>query len=109
MRGWCNAKPVAPRRTERKHTVGSDILGADLGPSTIAVVGREGVASLSLFCEELARDEQELRRLQRRMDRQRRAANPDNYDEQGRIKKTGSAKRHWKSSKSYQRTRRRKA
>ena len=92
-----------------KHTVGSDILGADLGPSTLAVVGREGVASLSLFCEELESDEQELRRLQRRMDRQRRAANPDNYDEKGRIKKTGSAKLHWKSSKSYEKTRCRKA
>jgi transposase len=92
-----------------KHTVGSDIIGADLGPSTIAVVGREGVASLSLFCEELESDEQELRRLQRRMDRQRRAANPDNYDEKGRIKKTGKKKLHWKSSKSYEKTRCRKA
>src|SRR6266567_2840603 len=34
-----------------KHTVGSDIIGADLGPSTIAVVGRSGEANLSLFCE----------------------------------------------------------
>ncbi len=72
-----------------KHTVGSAIIGADLGPSTLAVVGREGVASLSLFCEELESNEQELRCLQRRMDRQRRAANPDNYDEKGRIKKRG--------------------
>ncbi len=92
-----------------KHTVGSDIIGADLGPSTIAVVGRSGEASLSLFCEDLERDEQELRRLQRRMDRQRRAANPDNYDEQGRIKKQSKHTLRWKSSKSYQKTRRKKA
>jgi hypothetical protein len=43
------------------------------------------------------------------MDRQRRAANPDNYDEKGRIKKTGKKKLHWKSSKSYEKTRCRKA
>jgi hypothetical protein len=71
-----------------KHTVGSDIIGADLGPSTIALVPREAKASLELFCEQLAPDEQKIRRLQRQMDRQRRAANPDNYDEKGRIKST---------------------
>src|SRR6266496_2434117 len=60
---------------KKKHTVGNDIIGADLGPSTIALVPREGEASLSLFCEELAPDEQAIRRQQRRMDRQRRAAN----------------------------------
>jgi hypothetical protein len=92
-----------------KHSVGSDILGADLGPSTIAVASRQGEASLSLFCEELERDEKELRRLQRRMDRQRRTANPDNYDEQGRIKQQGKRKLHWKASRSYEKTRRRKA
>jgi hypothetical protein len=36
------------------HPVGRDIIGADLGPSTIALVPRAGEASLSLFCEELA-------------------------------------------------------
>jgi hypothetical protein len=92
-----------------KHPVGSDIIGADLGPSTIALVPREGDASLSLFCEELVRDEKELRRLQRRMERQRRAANPEHYDERGRIKKQGKNRQRWKTSKSYQRTRRRKA
>jgi hypothetical protein len=92
-----------------KHTVGRDTIGADLGPSTIALVAREGEASLSLLCEELAPDEKELRRLQRKMDRQRRAANPGNYDEKGRIKKAGSAKFHWKASRNYEKTRRRKA
>src|SRR5215469_3857484 len=92
-----------------KHPIGQDTIGADLGPSTIALVPREGAASLSVFCEELAPDEQEIRRLQRRMDRQRRAANPGNYDEDGRIKKAGKKRLHWKTSKNYQKTRRRKA
>jgi len=43
------------------------------------------------------------------MDRQRRTANPDNYDTKGRIKKPGKKRLQWKSSKSYERTRRRKA
>jgi hypothetical protein len=92
-----------------KHTVGHEIIGADLGPSTIALVPREAEASLELFCEQLAPDEKHIRRLQRQMDRQRRAANPDNYDDKGRIKKRGKKKLGWKSSHTYEKTRRRKA
>jgi len=68
-----------------KHTIGHDIIGADLGPSTIALVPRVGEASLSVFCSELA------------------------PDEQGRIKKDGKERLHWKTSKGYEQTRRRKA
>jgi hypothetical protein len=92
-----------------KHHVGSEIIGADLGPSTIALVPHSAAASLSVFCEALAPDEKKLRRLQRKMDRQRRAANPDNYDAQGRINKQGQQKLHWQSSRGYEKTRRRKA
>jgi hypothetical protein len=92
-----------------KHPVGHDIIGADLGPSTIALVPREAAASLAVFCEELAPDEHSIRRLQRKMERQRRAANPENYDAKGRIKKQGKQRLQWKTSKNYDRTRRRKA
>ena len=92
-----------------KHPVGTDTIGLDLGPSTIASVPREGEARLEQFCEELVPDAQAIRRLQRRMDRQRRATNPDNYDEKRRIKKGGKKKLVWKTSKGYQATRRRKA
>jgi hypothetical protein len=95
---------------KKKHLVGSQTIGADLGPSSIALVPREADASLSLFCEELAPDEKGSRRLQRKMDRQRRAANPDNYDAMGRIKKChGKKKIVWKASRSYEKTRSRKA
>ena len=94
---------------KKKHTVGSDTIGADLGPSTIALVPRAAEANLMVFCAELEPDAQEIRRLQRKMDRQRRAANPGNYDEKGRIKKQGHQKLHWASSRSYAKTRRRKA
>jgi hypothetical protein len=93
-----------------KHAVGIDILGADLGPSTIALVPRQAQASLEVFCEALAPDEKKVRRLQRKMDRQRRAANPHNYDEKGRIRSAGGKKKlHWQSSKTYEKMRCRKA
>jgi hypothetical protein len=93
-----------------KHMVGTDTIGADLGPSTIALVSKQAEASLEVFCEDLAPDEQALRRLQRKMDRQRRAANPDNYDEKGRIRSAGGKQKlHWKSSKTNQKTRQRRA
>ena len=66
--------------------------------------------SLAVFCEELAPNAKAIRRLQRQMDRKRRAANPEQYDERGRIKKrAGNTKRAWKQSKNYQKTRQRKA
>lgn len=94
---------------KKKHAVGNDIIGADLGPSTIALVPRVGEARLSVFCEELAPNTQVIRRLQRRMERQRRAANAGNYDERGRIKKQGKKRLQWKNSTNYQKTRQRKA
>jgi hypothetical protein len=43
------------------------------------------------------------------MERQRRAANPQNYDQKGRIKQRGKHRLVWKRSHGYERTRRRKA
>ena len=92
-----------------KHPVGQDTVGLDLGPSTIAIVPREGPPRLELLCTKLAPDAQAMRRLQRQMERQRRANNPNNYDERGRIKKGGKQRLTWKQSKRSLATRRRKA
>ena len=92
-----------------KHLAGHDTVGLDLGPSTIAIVPREGEARLDLLCAELASDESAIRHLQRQMERQRRANNPANYDERGRIKKREKQHLSWKHSKRYLATRRRKA
>ena len=92
-----------------KHVVGHDRVGLDLGPSTIALVPREGTPRLDVLCAELAPDTRAIRRLQRQMDRQQRANNPEHYDAQGRIKKGGKQRLHWKHSKRYLATRRRKA
>lgn len=92
-----------------KHTVGTDVIGLDLGPSTIAIVPREGEARLLPLCEELTPDARAKRRLQRKLDRQRHANNPQNFDEQGRIKKRGKQRLVWKNSNGYLATRRRLA
>ncbi len=82
---------------------GRNTVGLDIGPQTLAIVPQQGDAALTTFCEELAPNTRKKRRLQRKMDRQRRANNPDNYDEQGRVK---SGKKQWHHSKRYQATRR---
>jgi hypothetical protein len=92
-----------------KHHAGNDIIGLDIGPSTLAIAPREGEAQLLTFCEELTPNACKRRRLQRKMERQRRANNPDHYDEKGRIKKVGQKPLRWKESKRYQAIRRQQA
>jgi hypothetical protein len=92
-----------------KHTVGTESVGLDVGPSTVAIVPRQAPARLEIFAEQLALQEKKFRWLQRQMDRQRRAANPEQYDEQGRPKKRGKASAPWKRSRGYEATRLRKA
>ena len=92
-----------------KHRAGTDTVGLDLGPASIAVVPREAEARLEPLCAELRPDARAIRRLQRRMERQRRAANPEHYDERGRPRKRGKGVPRWKQSHGYQVSRRRKA
>ncbi len=94
---------------KKKNKPGHDVIGLDLGPSTLAIVPREGEARLVPLCEELKPDTRKKRRLERKLDRQRRANNPQNYDEKGRVKKHGKRRRTWKNSKGYLATRRRLA
>jgi hypothetical protein len=86
------------------HQVGTAALGLDLGPSTLALVPEQGEAGLLSFCEELKTNKQKKRRLQRQLDRQRRANNPQNYDAKGRVKK---GNKRWHDSQGYKKTRRR--
>lgn len=77
----------------------NDKVGIDIGPSTIAVV-----SSSKCMLQELGNKvndiERELFTLNRKLDRQRRANNPQNYDEDGTIKKdTKNFKKYWYKSK----------
>ena len=85
------------------------MVGLDLGPATIAIVPREGEARLLPLCEELQLDVLAKRRLERKLDRQRRANNAQNYDEKGRIKKRAKMRLTWHDSQGYRITRRRLA
>ena len=68
-----------------KNKLGQGIVGLDIGPSTLAAVGTDH-AFLKQFCAELEPKRAVIRRLQRKLDRQRRASNPDNYLPDGRIR-----------------------
>jgi hypothetical protein len=89
-----------------KHTVGQDPIGLDLGPSTIAIVPQQGAARLETFCAALAPDAKAKRRLERKLDRQRRANNPEHYDSVGRVRK---GRKTWHDGVNYNVTRRRLA
>jgi hypothetical protein len=75
---------IKPKHEE----VGTDTIGLDIGPSTLAIVSRNGKTDLLTFCEELAPTIKNKRRLQRKMDRSRRATNPDQDAREGPCEET---------------------
>jgi hypothetical protein len=76
-----------------KKAPGTDTMELDIGPSTLAVVPREGEAHLVEFCQELRPAIDKKRRLQRKMQRQRRATNPHNPLWQGQARSVGAGAR----------------
>ena len=88
-----------------KHTVKHARGGLDLGTSTVAAVSSEGIVFQELGAE-IASIEREITRLNRKLDRQRRASNPQNYDSAGRIKRLKKGEqRVWHDSSGYRKTR----
>jgi putative transposase len=83
-----------------KNIVGDGTVGIDLGVSTVAIVGDKETI-WTPFAIELTSKQRKIRKLQRKMDRQRRANNPDNFNPNGTVKK-GS--KRWNKSKRYQKT-----
>ena len=71
-------------------------MGLDIGTSTVAISSDDEVKLLKL--SETEQEARKIRILQRSLDRKRRMANPDNYDEKGRVKKK---RKEWKFSKNY--------
>jgi putative transposase len=66
------------------------VVGLDIGPSNIAAVGA-GEAAFERFCSSVEQPWQELRRIERAMDRSRRASNPDCFNADGTWKKGAKA------------------
>lgn len=97
-------KPVIkynPKTGEVRHPIGKGAVGLDIGPQTLAYSAATG-ADLVELANQVQNVEQEKRRLQRKLDRSRRATNPGNYADDGTIRR-GIALTHNKS-KRYLRT-----
>ena len=84
---------------KEKNRMGKGIVCFDVGPSTVGIVSlnenNEFNARLLQFCSELDTRQKEIASLQRNIDRQRRQNNPNNYLENGKIKK---GRLTWKKS-----------
>lgn len=85
---------------EVKHCIGQGDVGIDIGTSTIAYSSSADVKILEL-ADNVQSIEDEKRRLLRKMDRSRRATNPNNYNEDGTIKKQGNKQVVWNKSNHY--------
>lgn len=94
-------KKVDKETGEIKHYVNNGEVGLDIGTQTIAVVSNNEVKLLEL-AEGLDYRHKEKIRLQRKLDRQRRANNPNKYNEDGTIKKN---REKWIWSSNYMKTR----
>jgi putative transposase len=96
----CEGKPYQ----KPKNIIGDGTVGIDLGVSTVAIVGDEETI-WTPFAIELTSKQKKIRKLQRKMDRQRRANNPDNFNPNGTAK-IGS--KRWNNSNQYKKTASRK-
>ncbi len=96
---------VIKGRPYQKFEAPDNIVGLDIGPSTIAYVSNDE-AHLEQFCDDINNKQKEIRRLQRKLERQQRANNPQNYNFDGTIKQ---GKKTWHESTRYKKTKRKLA
>ncbi len=83
-----------------ENMIGSEEIGLDIGVGTIGIVG-DTKAELKQFCSKLIPDQKKKRKLQRKLDRSLRSNNPDNYNENGTVKKGKKGSKNWKKSNRY--------
>lgn len=99
----CEGRPLTLRERRQLQApngvaripVSKGSMGLDIGPSSIACVSKEK-AGLYQFCEELQDKAKQIKILQKKQDRQRRANNPDHYQSDGRVK---AGPKKWRTSK----------
>ena len=89
------AKPKFSREGSPRHKYGTGVVGCDIGTQTASECGLTNLAERG---NAIATSEREERLLLRKMDRSRRATNPDNYNEDGTVKK---GPKKWRCSKNY--------
>ena len=85
---------------EIKHDMGDGDVGIDIGTCTIAISSQSDIKILEL-ADRVQNIENQKQKLLIKIDRSRRATNPDNYNEDGTIKKQGNKKVIWKKSNHY--------
>ena len=86
---------------EIKNTIGEGRVGIDIGTQTIAIASQYDVKLLEL-APEIKNIKKEKRTLQRKLDRQRRANNPNKYNKDGTIKRKNKDK--WNEPNKYIKT-----
>ena len=94
------ATPKLDKAGNPRHSYGQGVVGCDIGTQTIAYTSDAKVElkNLAERGSSISYRERRQRLLNRAMDRSRRATNPENYNEDGTIKK---GKKTWKYSKHY--------
>lgn len=85
---------------EIKHYIGDGDVGIDIGIRTVAISSQYDVKILEL-ADRVQNIENKKQKLLRKIDRSRRATNPDNYNDDGTIKKQGNKKVVWNKSNHY--------
>ena len=94
---------IEGEKPQKGRTLGMGNVGIDLGPTTVAVSG-ENVVSIDKLASKCDNIQEEITRLSRKIDRSRRANNPQNFNEDGTIKR--GIKLVWNDSKRYKELRR---
>jgi len=85
---------------EIKRCIRTGKVGLDIGTQTIAISSNTDVKLLEL-ADRVQNIENDKRRLLRYMDRSKRANNPDNFNENGTVKKQGNKKVKWVKGNKY--------
>ena len=91
---------IEGEKPQKGRTLGKGNVGIDLGPTTVAVSGMN-IVSIDKLASKCDNIQPKITRLSRKLDRSRRANNPDNYNEDGTIKR--GVKLVWKKEKDLKR------
>jgi len=91
---------IEGEKPQKGRTLGKGNVGIDLGPTTVAVCG-ENIVSIDKLASKCDNIQSKITRLSRKIDRSRRANNPDNYNEDGTIKR--GVKLVWEKEKNLKR------
>ncbi len=77
---------IEGEKPQKGRALGKGNVGIDLGPTTIAISG-DNIVSIDKLASKCDNIEKEIAKLNRKIDRSRRANNPENFNEDGTIKR----------------------